>query len=134
MTAAARTPARAVVAVVAMATMATGCAEESSSGKRAPAAVERQLPTDLYLANLCPRTETPPRIVRRLRRQAEVLLSEARAHPDWLVEWTYYDDHGEDVVREITIRQLAREHLTSIDDHGSPCEPELRARLAEVVE
>jgi hypothetical protein len=123
------TCAAALAALLAVACDGDGVSDDA---ERAPAAIERQLPIDLFLANLCPGTETPRRIERRLRRQAQVLLREARDHPDWLVEFTFYDDHGEDVVREITIRQLAEEHLVSIDDHGSPCEPELRAQLEDV--
>jgi hypothetical protein len=109
---------------------ASGC--EQSDGNRAPASVERRLPIDLYLANLCPGTETPRRLIRKLRRQADVLLREARAHPNWLVEFTFYNDHGDDETRLITIRQLAGEHLDSIKSHPGPCEPELRQELEAV--
>ena len=113
-----------------LAILAGGCDGEDS--ERAPTRVEHALPIDLYLANLCPGTETPARIARRLRRKAEVLLTEARDHPYWLVEWTYYNDHGDDEKALITIRQVAREHLESIEDHPGPCEPELRRRLEAV--
>jgi len=111
---------------------ASGC--ERSEDDRAPASVARQLPIELYLANLCPGTETPARLVRKLRRQAEVLLREAREHPSWLVEFTFYNAHGDDETRDITIRQLAHEHLQSIEDHPGPCEPELRRELEEVAD
>jgi hypothetical protein len=61
-----------------------------------------------------------------------VLLREARDHPNWLVQYTYYDDHGEDERRLITIRQLAKEHLQSIQDEDPDCEPALQRQLEAV--
>jgi hypothetical protein len=106
----------------------------SSNGQRAPASVERALPIDLYLANLCPDAETDGKIVKKLRRQANALLREARAHPDWLVEFTYYDDHGDDDRELISIRQLAKEHLQSIKDEDPDCEPGLQRQLEAVTQ
>jgi hypothetical protein len=125
---------RASVAAIALMLLvgASGC--EQDDGDRVPASVERQLPIDLYLANLCPGTETPARLIRKLRRQADVLLREAREHPYWLVEFTFYDDHGDDETTLITVRQLAAEHLDSIKSHPGPCEPELRQELEAVVQ
>ena len=119
--------------LVGMAVLFTACQEENG-GERAPARIERELPIGLYLANLCPGTATPARIVRRLRREAEVLLREAREHPDWLVEYTSHDAHGGDQREMITIRQLAQEHLQSIEDHPGPCEPKLRRQLEVVAD
>lgn len=106
----------------------------SPNGPRAPAPVERRLPIELSLANLCPGTETDLKTVKQLRRQATVLLREARVHPDWLVEYTYYDDHGADDRRLITIRQLAKEHLESITDEDPSCEPGLQRQLEAVTQ
>jgi hypothetical protein len=101
----------------------------SPNGQRAPASVERGLPIELYLANLCPDAETDLTTVNQLRRQATVLVQEARMHPDWLVEYTYFNDHGDEDRQLITIRQLAREHLQSIKDEDPNCEPGLQHQL-----
>jgi hypothetical protein len=111
----------------------TGCGG-APTGKRAPAALENSLPTELYLANLCPDAETRVKTVARLRRQAQVLVRETRAHPDWLVEYTYFDDHGDDDRRLITIRQLAEEQLQSIKDEDPSCEPALQRELEAVTQ
>jgi hypothetical protein len=103
-----------------------------ANGHRAPARVEHQLPIALYLSNLCPDAGTNPETVTMLRRQTRVLLREARDHPTWLVQYTYYDDHGEDERRLITIRQLAKEHLQSIKDEDPNCEPALQQQLEAV--
>jgi hypothetical protein len=106
----------------------------SPNGQRAPASVERRLPIELYLANLCPGTETDLKTIKQLRRQATVLLREARLHPDWLVEYTYYYAHDDDVRKLITIRQLAKEHLVSIKDQDPDCEPGLQRQLEAVTQ
>jgi hypothetical protein len=112
---------------------ASGCGG-SPSGHRAPAVVERSLPIDLYLANLCPAGLTDRKTTTELRRQARVLIREARVHPDWLVEYTYYSEDGADERRLITIRQLAREHLQSLEDQDRNCEPGLQRQLEAVTQ
>jgi hypothetical protein len=106
----------------------------SPNGQRAPASVERRLPIELYLANLCPGAETDLKTVKRLRRRATVLVREARVHPDWLVEYTYFNDHGDDHRQLITVRQLAKEHLQSIKDEDPNCEPGLQRSLEAVTQ
>jgi hypothetical protein len=108
---------------------------DRADAPHAPPALEAQLPIELTLANLCPGAETPPALTRKLKRQAEVLLSELRTHPDWLVTFTYYYSDTEDPedTRDITIRELAEEELQSLEDGGGDCQPELKRRLREAL-
>ena len=108
---------------------------DRSGAPHAPSELEAQLPIELSLGNLCPGAETDPATVRKLKRQAEVLLREVEAHPDWLVTYTYYYSDTEDTedTREITIEELAEEGLTSLEAGGDGCQPELQHRLREAV-
>jgi len=101
--------------------------ETAERGPHVPAAVQRELPTRLSLGNLCPGAATPPAVERDLRRQAEVLLRELEARPRHLVTDTEYDaDSGDERRRDITIRQLAENHL---DEMQPDCAPDLQRRL-----
>jgi hypothetical protein len=109
---------------------------DRSGSRHAPPELEAQLPIELTLGNLCPGAETPAPTVRMLERQAEVLLREVRAHPDWLVTYTYYYSDTEDPEdkREITIEELAQEQLQDLEDFApGDCRPDLRRRLREAL-
>ena len=109
--------------VAASLVVASGCAELEPSAAdpdapRLPTAVQKQLPVELHLANLCPSAETPPRLQRDLRRQARVLLRELDERPHWRLTYTFYYEEG-DETKEITVRDLAEEeleHLKSNDE------------------
>ena len=73
--------------------------ETAERGEHVPASLERQLPIGLSLGNLCPGAESDPELVRRLRRQTDVL-----------------------------IRELAEEQLADIESGGPRCVPELERR------
>jgi hypothetical protein len=125
--------AAAIAFLIAFLPVAWAAAEQidRADAPHAPPALERQLPIELTLANLCPGSETPPDVVRKLERQADVLLREVRAHPDWLVTYTYHytDTDDPEDTREITMRELAEEQLRDLEDYGSDCRPDLRERL-----
>jgi hypothetical protein len=99
-------------------------------GEHVPASLERQLPIEASLGNLCPGAESDPEFVRRLRRQTDVLIRELERRPDDLVTYTYYDaDSADEDRREITIRELAEEQLADIESGGPRCVPELERRI-----
>jgi hypothetical protein len=104
--------------------------ETERRGEHVPAALERQLPIELSLGNLCPDASSPPGLVRRLRRQSEVLLRELGRRPDDLVTNTYYQaDTADETRRDITIRELAQEQLHDLELGGRRCAPGLQRRL-----
>jgi hypothetical protein len=99
-------------------------------GEPVPAALERQLPIEYSLGNLCPGAESDPELVRRLRRETDVLIRELERRPDDLVTYTYHDAHSADEDRrEITIRELAQEQLADIESGGPNCVPDLERRI-----
>jgi len=105
-------------------------AETERRGEHVPASLERRLPIELSLGNLCPGAGTEPRIERELRRQSEVLIRELGRRPDDLVTYTYYDAHSADEDRrEITIRDLAQEQLADLETGGENCAPDLQRRI-----
>ena len=105
-------------------------AATAERGEHVPASLERQLPIEASLGNLCPGAESDPEFVRRLRRQTGVLIRELERRPDDLVTYTYYDAHSADEDRrEITIRELAEEQLADIESGGPRCVPELERRI-----
>jgi hypothetical protein len=107
-----------------------GAAETSRRGEHVPASLERRLPIELSLGNLCPEAETEPEMERRLRRQTEVLIRELGRRPDDLVTFTDYDAQSADEDRrEITIRELAQEQLADIEAGGPNCAPQLERRI-----
>jgi hypothetical protein len=102
---------------------------ERSRAPHVPATVQRQLPLDVSLGNLCPGAETPGPLRRDIERRAEVLLRELDRHPDWLVTNTYYPAESPDVEhRDITVRELAEEQLRDLKS-GLDCRLPLRGRL-----
>lgn len=107
--------------------------EQSKRGEKIPPSLAAQLPIDLNLANLCPGSETPGRLRRELRGQAEVLIRELRRRPYDLVSYTFHDAHGDDETRDITIRELAEEQLWYLEAN-EPCELELRRRLEDALD
>ena len=121
----------AVVFFVVAAVPAVWAATETTRrGEHVPASLERRLPIELSLGNLCPEAETEPEIERRLRLQTEVLIRELGRRPDDLVTFTYYDAHSADEDRrEITIRELAQEQLADIEAGGPNCAPQLERRI-----
>jgi hypothetical protein len=110
---------------------ALGAAVETARrGEHVPASLERQLPIEYSLGNLCPGAETDAQLLRRIRREAEVLIRELGRRPDDLVTYTYHDAHSaEEDRREITLRELAEEQLADIESGGPGCAPELERRL-----
>jgi hypothetical protein len=107
-----------------------GAAETARRGEHVPASLERRLPIELSLGNLCPGAGTEPRLERELRQQTEVLIRELGRRPDDLVTYTYHDAHSaDDDRREITIRELAEEQLSDLETGGPNCAPELERRI-----
>ena len=93
---------------VALVPVGWGVVEIGRRGPHVPPAVQARLPVRLSLGNLCPGSETPPRMERDLRRRAEVLLRELRRRPDELVTYTYHYEDRDDERLDITVRELAR--------------------------
>jgi hypothetical protein len=98
-------------------------------GPHVPASVQRELPTEISLGNLCPGASTPGEVEQDVRRRAETLIRELRARPDHLVTYTFYDAHGPDEQHDITIRELAEEQLGDLESGGPNCAPELERRI-----
>jgi hypothetical protein len=92
--------------------------------------VQRALPTEVSLGNLCPEAESPPELERDVRRRADVLLTELRERPRHLVTYTfYYADGGGTERREITVREVAEDQLADLEAGGGDCAPGLQRRL-----
>jgi hypothetical protein len=109
-----------------------GIVAEVRRGPHVPASVQRQLPTNISLGNLCPGASTPKDVERDIRSKAEVLLRELDEHPQHTVTRTaYYSDGGGSEREDITIRQLAQEQLDDLESGGRGCDPELQRRLRE---
>jgi hypothetical protein len=102
-------------------------------GPHVPASVQRSLPTDVSLGNLCPGAESDREFEADVRRRAEVLIRELRANPDHVVTYTFYDAHGPDEELEITVRDLAEEQLADIESGGPDCAPELERRIRDAM-
>jgi hypothetical protein len=118
---------------VALLPMAWAAVETARRGPHVPEAVERRLPMELSLGNLCPGAETPPDLERDLRRRADALIGELRRRPAHLVTYTYHYSEGDDERRDITIRELAEEHLKDMESNGPVCDPELERRLRDAM-
>jgi hypothetical protein len=102
--------------------------ETARRGPHVPASVQRQLPTDVSLGNLCPGASDPS-FERDVRRRAEVLIRELRRRPnDVVTEVSSFSD-GSDERRDITVRELAEEQLADMESPASDCDPELRRRI-----
>ena len=123
---------RRLLPYVVVGVLAVGCSgEEESEARQLPLAIQRQLPLDLSLGNLCPGAETPPELARELRSKAEVLLRELRLHPDFLVTYTFFTEEEGPVRESVTVREVAElqlDDLKSGSDLGE-CVPELQERL-----
>jgi hypothetical protein len=103
-----------------------------SSAPHVPENVQKQLPTDISLGNLCP-AETSRRLRRDVEQRAEVLLRELRREPDALVTFTYYWAEGGEERRDITVRELAEEQLGDLHTGGRDCAPQLQRRIEAVL-
>jgi len=130
------------VAVLACAVLAVtpgpgGCEileEPVASATELPPADQRRLPSRLSLANLCPSASSSPRLERRLRRQAAVLVAEVERRPDRLVDYTVYDSHtAEPTKTQISVEELAEQRLHELEvanSHGvERCAPRVQRRL-----
>jgi hypothetical protein len=95
--------------------------------------VQRALVPALRLGNLCPGSELPRRERPALERAVGAVERELRKHGHWRVEYTYYLSDGPEEREQITVRQLAQEHLEDLrngnDLDGRPCRPDLQRRL-----
>ena len=102
--------------------------ETARRGPHVPASVQRQLPIDVSLGNLCPGASDAS-LDRRVRRRAEVLIRELRRRPDAVVTGvTEYSD-GSSERRDITVRELAEEQLADLESPQPDCDPELQRRI-----
>jgi hypothetical protein len=113
-----------------------GCSGEESEAPHLPQSVQRQLPIELTLGNLCPGAETPRWLVRDLRRRAEVLLRELRERPDFLVTDIVYYEDGEEERQIVTVRELAERQLLDLREGRSDlgeCSPDIQRRLDEAL-
>jgi hypothetical protein len=124
---------RAPVAI-GLAAIALGCGAWTAvqwvdRGPHVPASVQRELPTDVSLGNLCPGAESDPEFEDDVRRRAEVLIRELRRNPDHVVTDTVHHSHGGEEQQDITIRQLAEDQLADIESGGPNCAPELERRI-----
>ena len=118
-----------------LAQLAAGCSGGGDSeADRLPPSVQRQLPLDISLGNLCPGAETPPELVRELRRSAEELLAQLRANPDALVTYTFYTEEEGAIRQDIPVRELAELQLDDLRSGSSElgeCAPDLQGRLED---
>jgi hypothetical protein len=104
--------------------------ERIPSGPHVPPSVQRALPTDVSLGNLCPNAQSPPDLERDVRRRAEALLTQLQENPGHLVTYTfYYSDGGGTERRDITIREVAEDQLADLESGGRDCAPNLQRRL-----
>jgi hypothetical protein len=115
---------------VAVVPAAWAAVETMRRGPPLPASVQRLLPTEISLGNLCAGAETAVTVEQDVRQRADVLLRELRRRPNHLVTFTYHAAHGgEDEHRDITVRELAEEQLKDLKSNGPNCEPDLERRL-----
>ncbi len=118
--------------------MLLGCGGQA--GERVPREVEAQLPTELgALWSLCPAPDVGRRIYRREarngRRQARALIRAVRERPDDRVTFVSHGSHNGKTYRmEMTVRELAEQHLDSPGAKGVPCERELMQELQDAVD
>ncbi len=131
-----------VVAVACGAVLAvTGCggAERRSAGEL-PRAVQAKLPTGLgELWNLCPAQDIPQplydRTARGARSATRALVREVRRRPDALVTFISRDSESPEIYREqLTVRELAEQHLETPGVKGVPCQRVLTQQLQEAVD
>jgi hypothetical protein len=129
-----RAPVAIGLAAVAILSAASTVFRWVDRGPHVPASVQRELPTDISLGNLCPGSETPADLEADLRRRAEALIRELRRNPDHLVTDTVHYSHGGQERREITIRDLAEDQLSDLEAFGPDCAPELERRIRAAME
>jgi hypothetical protein len=118
---------------VALVPAAWAAVETARRGPHVPPSVQRRLPTDISLGNLCPGAETPARVEADVRRRAEVLIRELHRRPAATVTYTEYFSDGGDERRDITIHDLAEQQLEDMESNGPGCDPELERRLREAM-
>jgi hypothetical protein len=123
----------AVLFAVAALPTAWAAAETAERGEHVPASLERQLPLDVSLGNLCPGAESDRAFIRDLRRQTDVMIRELERRPDDLVTYTYYYSDEPEERRDITVRELAEEQLADLEAGGRNCAPELQRRIREAL-
>jgi hypothetical protein len=117
---------------------ALGCGEPQSEhlGRTS----ESQLPTAVgQLWNLCPAPDVPEAFyekqAREARRATRALIREVRRHPDALVTLTSRDAESAEIYRdEVTVRELAEEHLGNPGVGGVPCQRALMQALQDAVD
>lgn len=118
-----------------LAQLAAGCSGDGNSeAERLAPSVQRQLPLDISLGNLCPGAETPPELVRELRRRADELLAQLRANPDTLVSYTFYTEEEGPIREDIPVREVAELQLDELRSGSSDlgeCAPDLQRRLED---
>jgi hypothetical protein len=105
-----------------LAGLAVACGSEH--GPHVSPAVQRSLPVDYSLGNLCPGAETPQALERRISATADALIRELHRRPDDLVTYTFYSEESDPETRDITVRQLAEEQVSALD-----CNPRLKHRI-----
>ncbi len=102
--------------------LAAGCG--AHRGAHVPPEVQKSLPVDYSLGNLCPGAETSPALARRIAATADALIRELHRRPDDLVTYTFEYEDADSQTRDITVRELAREQLGDLD-----CDPRLKRRI-----
>jgi hypothetical protein len=126
---------RRLLPLLVLAQLAAGCSGEGDSdADHLPPSVQRQLPLDISLGNLCPGAETPPELVRDLRRKAEALLAQLHANPDALVSYTFYTEEEGPIRQDIPVHEVAELQLDDLRSGSSDlgeCAPDLQGRLEE---
>ncbi|MDA0183129.1 hypothetical protein OJ997_22660 [Solirubrobacter phytolaccae] len=101
---------------------------ELRKGPPLPATVQRELPVQYSLVVLCPWSDEDQT---RARASIDVLIRELDARPDHTLTYTVHWAHGDEDVRDITVRQLADITLDDLE-HGDvrgPCAPDLQRRI-----
>jgi hypothetical protein len=113
--------------------IALGCQD----GEQVERNSEARLPTAVgELWNLCPASDVPrdfyEKQARQARRSTRALIREVRRRPDALVTLTSRDAESGEIYRdEITVRELAEEHLGNPGVRGVPCERRLMQELQD---
>ncbi len=116
--------------------------EDGSQGRseRVPPEVQARLPNSLgALWDLCPAPDIPQRLYdersRQVRRATRALIGEVRRRPDALVKFTSRDSESARAYHEeMTVRELAEEHLRTPGVAGVPCERALMTELQDAVD
>jgi hypothetical protein len=117
---------------------ALGCGERRS--EHLGRSSESQLPTAVgELWNLCPAPDVPQAFyekqAREARRATRALIRELRRRPDALVTLTSRDAESAEIYRdEVTVRELAEEHLGNPGVRGVPCQQALMQELQDAVD